>query len=49
MAWYETKKRDNNMIPIEHDDEAWVVLAEDKVVSDDSVDFHEDKVDLKWI
>jgi len=40
------KEKDNNMIPIEHDDEVWVVLVE---VDDfeDSDDFEEDNDDLK--
>jgi hypothetical protein len=41
------RKRDNNMTPIEHDDEVWVDLVEDKVVFEDSEGFDEDKVDLK--
>jgi hypothetical protein len=35
------------MTPIEHDDEVWVVLADDKVDFEDSDDFEEDKDDLR--
>jgi hypothetical protein len=41
------KKRDNNMTPIDHDDEVWVVLVEDNDDLEDSDDFDEDNDDLK--
>ena len=44
MELSETKEKDNNTTLIEHDDEVWEVLLEDK---DDSGDFEGDKVDLK--
>lgn len=41
------KEKDNNMTRIEQDDEVWVVLVEDKAVSEDLEDSDEDKDDLK--
>jgi len=47
MVWSEMKEKDNNMTRIEQDDEVWVVLVEDKAVSEDLEDSDEDKDDLK--
>lgn len=47
MGLLETKEKDNNMTPIEQDDETWADLVDDKVVFEDSEDFQVDKVDLK--